>query len=110
MPNRPDRVELAVLTALADTHGAELPTNASLGYALRPVARHGGVAFVHRVLWGETASDAQLAVMLRVARAAFTQIMLAFADAFLAEANAVIDGFGPRPPEASKSSKGGPRE
>jgi hypothetical protein len=35
VPRRPDRVELAILTALADTYGAEMLTNASLGYALR---------------------------------------------------------------------------
>jgi hypothetical protein len=67
VPNRPDRVELAVLTALAETYCAELLTNASLGSALRLVARHGGVGFVQRVLRGETASDAQLAAMLTAA-------------------------------------------
>jgi hypothetical protein len=107
--NRPDRVELAVLTALADTYGAELLTNASLGYALRLIARRGGVAFVQRVLWGESASDAQLSVMLTAARAAFTQITLAFSDAFLAEANDVLAGIRPRPPGGSKP-KDGPRE
>jgi hypothetical protein len=33
VPGRPDRVELAILTALADTYGSEILTNASLGYA-----------------------------------------------------------------------------
>jgi hypothetical protein len=110
VPRRPDRVELAILTALVDTYGAEMLTNASLGYALRLVARHGGVAFVQRVLWGESASDAQLSVMLTAARAGFTQISLAFTDVFLAEANAVIAGFMPRPPGPPKSKKGGNRE
>jgi hypothetical protein len=41
LPARPDRVELAILTTLADTYGAELLSNASLGYALRLVARNG---------------------------------------------------------------------
>jgi hypothetical protein len=107
---RPDRVELAILTALADTYGAEILTNASLGYALRLVARHGGVALVQRMLWGDTASDTQLAVMLAAAQAAFTQISLAFPDAFLAEANDVLAGFRPRPPGPSSSGEGGPRE
>lgn len=110
MPRRPDRVELAILTALADTYGAEMLTNGSLGYALRLIARHGGVAFVQRVLWGESASDAQLSVMLTAARAALTQISLAFADVFLAEANAVIAGFMPRPRGSPTSKKGGDRE
>ncbi len=98
VPRRPDKAELAILTALADTYGGELLTNPSLGYALRLVARHGGIAVVQRILWCESASDAQLAVMLTAARAAFTQISLAFSDAFLAEANEVIAGFMPRPP------------
>jgi hypothetical protein len=97
VPRRLDRVELAILTALADTYGSELLTHASLGYALRLVARHGGIAFVQRVLWGESASDAQLSVMLTAARAALTQISLAFPDAFLAEANAVIAAYRPQP-------------
>ena len=41
IPRRPDRVELAILTALADTYGSEMLSNASLGYALRLVARQG---------------------------------------------------------------------
>jgi hypothetical protein len=109
VPRRPDRVELAILTALADTYGSEMLSNASLGYALRLVARQGGIALAQRVLWGESASDVQLATMLGATRAALTQISLAFPDAFLAEANDVLAGFRPRPPGGSKS-KGGPRE
>ncbi|WP_438391981.1 hypothetical protein [Caballeronia sp. DA-9] len=66
VPRRPDKVELAVLTALADTYGSEILHNASLGYSLRVFARYGGVAFVQRVLWGESASDVQLATTLGV--------------------------------------------
>jgi hypothetical protein len=108
VPRRPDRVELAILTALADTYGAELLSNASLGYALRLVARHGGIALVQRVLWGESASDVQLATMLGATRAALTQLTLAFPDAFLVEANDVIAWFRPRPPGESTPRKGGP--
>jgi hypothetical protein len=100
-PRRPDRVELAILTALADTYGSEKLTNASLGYALRLVARHGGVSLVQRVLWGESASDAQLAAT----RAAFTQISSSFSDTFLADAKEVIAGFLSRPPGEAKSPK-----
>jgi hypothetical protein len=111
VPGRPDRIELAILAALADTYGSELLTNASLGYVLRLLARHGGVAFVQRVLWGESASDAQLSVMLTATRAAFTQISLAFPDVFLAEANAVIAACRvpprPRPPGDTKAWHGG---
>jgi hypothetical protein len=31
LPPRPDRVELAILTALTDTYGADMLTNTSLG-------------------------------------------------------------------------------
>ena len=110
VPRRPDRIELAILTALADTYGSEMLSNASLGYALRLVARQGGIALVQRVLWGESASDVQLATMLGATRAAFTQISLAFADVFLAEANDVIAWFRPRPPSESTPRKGGPHE
>jgi hypothetical protein len=103
---RPDRVELAILTALADTYGNEILTNASLGYALRLVARYGGVALVQRVLWGESASDVQLATMLGATRAAFTQITLAFSDDLMADAKDALDGFRPRPPGGPKLTRG----
>jgi hypothetical protein len=48
--------------------------------------------------------------MLGATRAAFTQISLAFPDAFLAEANDVIAWFRPRPPGESTPTKGGPHE
>lgn len=105
VPRRPDRVELAILTALADTYGSEILHNASLGYALRLIARHGGVALVQRVLWGESASDLQLATMLGAMRAAFTQITLAFSDELMAEAKDALDGFRPRPPGEPKSKR-----
>jgi hypothetical protein len=98
IPRRPDRVELAVLSALAGTYGADLLTNAALGYALRLIARHGGIAFVQRVLWGASASDLQLAEMLKTSRAALVQVSLAFSDAFLADANDVLAGFRTPPP------------
>jgi hypothetical protein len=68
------------------------------------------MAFVPRVLWGESASDAQLAMMLTASRVAFTQLSLAFADAFLGEPNAVIAGFMPGPPGVPKPKKGDDRE
>jgi hypothetical protein len=98
VPRRPDRAELAVLTALADTYGAEMLTNSSLGYVLRLFARHGGVALAQRVLFGESAADQQLSVMLTAARVALTQVSALFEDQFFADANAVIEGYRPRPP------------
>jgi hypothetical protein len=54
VPRRPDRVELAILTALADTYGAEMLSNVSLGYALRLVGRHGGIS-----LWSSASCGAR---------------------------------------------------
>ena len=101
VPSRPDQVEVAILTALADTYGAELLTNVSLGYALRLVARHGGVTLVQRLLLGETATDRQLAVMLTACRSAVSQIMFVWPDVFLAEANAVLARWRLGPPSLS---------
>lgn len=110
VPQRPDRVELAILTALADTYGSEILHNASLGYALRLVAQHGGVALVRRVLWGESAFDLQLVTMLGATRAAFTQITLAFSDDLMADAKNVLDAYRknprPRPPGNPRSTRG----
>src|SRR5258708_19154658 len=43
VPRRPDLVDLAILTALPDTYGSELLTNASLRYALRLLAPPGSI-------------------------------------------------------------------
>jgi hypothetical protein len=98
VPRRPNQVELAILTALADTYGAEMLTNSSLGYVLRLFAKYGGVTLVQRALFGESASDQQLSMMLTAARIALTQVSTIFPDVFFADANAVIVGFRPRPP------------
>ena len=98
VPRRPNKVELAILAALADTYGAEMLTNSSLGYVLRLFAKIGGVALVQRLLFGESASDQQLSMMLTAARIALTQVSTLFPEVFFADANAVIAGFRPRPP------------
>ena len=107
VPRRPNRVELAVLTVLADTYGAEMLSNSSLGYVLRLFARHGGVVLAQRVLFGESASDQQLSVMLTATRAALIQVSALFAEEFFAEANALIAGFRPRPPDVFRSPSSG---
>ena len=70
----------------------------SLGYVLRLFARHGGVVLAQRMLFGESAADQQLSVMLTAARVALTQVSALFEDQFFADANAVIEGYRPRPP------------
>ena len=107
VPRRPNSVELAVLTVLADTYGAEMLSNSSLGYVLRVFARHGGVALAQRVLFGESASDQQLSVMLTATWVALTQVSALFAEEFFAEANALIAGFRPRPPDVFQSPGSG---
>jgi len=99
IPCRPDGVELAILSALADTYGSEILHNASLGYVLRLIARHGGVTLVQRVLWGESASDLQLAAMLGATGAAFTQLTLAFSRDLMADADEVLLRFRPQLPK-----------
>lgn len=106
IPRRPDRIELAILTALADTYDAEISSNASLGYALRLVARHGGIALVQRVLWGESAADRQLATMLGAVRMSFEEVVSAFSDAFLKQAHDLLAQFRPSPPSGPKSGQG----
>jgi hypothetical protein len=107
VPRRPNRVELAVLTVLADTYGAEMLSNSSLGYVLRLFARHGGVVLAQRVLFGESAADQELSVMLTATRVALTQVSALFAEEFFAEANALIAGFRPRPPDVFRSPSSG---
>jgi hypothetical protein len=112
LPARADRVELAILTALAQRYGAALLTDSTLGSALRLIARDGGVALVQRVLWSESAADADLCATLAAVQAALSEISLAFPDAFFAEANALIAAccpFTPRPPGLPSSKKGGDR-
>jgi hypothetical protein len=101
---RPNCVELAILTALANTYGTELIKSESLGYVLWVLARDSGESLVQRVLWGETAADMQLAAMLGECRAAFSQIVLAWPADFLVEARAALarcglpEGRPPVPP------------
>lgn len=107
VPSRPNQVELAVLTVLADTYGAEMLSNSSLSYVLRLFARHGGVVLAQRVLFGESQADQQLSVMLTATHVAFTQVSSIFAGEFFAEANALIAGFRPRPPDVFQSPSSG---
>ena len=83
VPRRPNRVELAVLTVLADTYGAEMLSNSSLGYVLRLFARHGGVVLAQRVLFGESAADQQLSVMLTATRLTFRRSRTQFGVNFV---------------------------
>lgn len=90
-------MELAVLTAFADTYGAEMLSNSSLGYVLRLFARHGGVALAQRVLFGESAADQQSSVMLLATRVGLAQVSALFQDQVFADLNVVIEGYRPRP-------------
>jgi hypothetical protein len=73
-------------------------------------ARQGGVVLAQRVLFGESAADQQLSVMLTATRAALTQVSALFAEEFFAEANVLIAGFRPHSPDAFKSPSSGRNE
>ena len=46
-------------------------------------SQYGSVALVRRELFGESAADQQLAMMLTAARVAFTQVSVIFVEEFL---------------------------
>ena len=97
LPSKPDGVELAVLTALADVYGPALFTSVPLGRALRLIADCGGVGLVQCVLWGETASDGRLAILLDGVYERFAQLASVWPEAFLTEANSELARFRGRP-------------
>jgi hypothetical protein len=90
VPDCLDQVERAILMTLADIYGAEMLTSASLGYALRLLAWHGGVRLMQRVLWGTSDEDLQLAEILSEARTDFISLTTVFADARFAQARALL--------------------
>jgi len=97
LPSKPDGVELAVLTALADVYGPGLLTSVPLGCALRLIADCGGVDVVQRVLWGETPSDGRFAILLDGVYKQFAQLASVWPEAFLTEANSELARFRARP-------------
>ncbi len=93
LPARPDLLEMAVLTILAQVYGEAMLTQPVLGRVLRNVAQDGGVVFMQRVLWGETTEDLQQSFVLASAHRGLTQVATLFSASLLAQANEVLARF-----------------
>jgi hypothetical protein len=100
VPIRPSKVELAVLTALAQTYGPALLTHAEFAPVLEYLAQWGAVVLVQRVLWGERGEDVRLAARLLAARIPFGLLCDTWPKVFMAQAHAKLQGFRPQPPGA----------
>ncbi|SAL62409.1 hypothetical protein [Caballeronia humi] len=107
LPVRPSRIELAVLTALAQTYGPALLEQPSFAPVLDCIAECGAVVLVQRVLfgeaWGERSEDVRLAARLLAARVPFEILCGTWPEVFLAQAHAELRGFMPRSPGSPDS-------
>jgi hypothetical protein len=110
LPVRPSRIELAVLTALAQTYGPALLEQPSFIPVFDCIAECGAVVLVQRSLWGERSEDVRLAARLLAARVPFEILCGTWPEVFMAQAQAELQGFRPQPPKspmASDSEEGG---
>jgi hypothetical protein len=102
---KPSRIELAVLTTLAQTYGGAL-LRRDFQSVRDALAECGAVVVVQRVLfgdaWGEQAEDVRLAARLLAARVPFEILCGTWPEVFMGEAHAELQGFRPRPPHPSK--------
>jgi hypothetical protein len=101
LPTRPGRLELAVLTALAQVYGAALVQDSHFLPVLDAIASRGGVALVQRALWGEQSEDVRLAALLLDARIAFEVLCGTWPEVFMAQALAELHRFRPQSPGSS---------
>jgi len=110
LPTRPGRLELAVLTALAQVYGSALVQDSHFLPVLDAIASRGGVALVQRVMfgdaWGEQSEDVRLAALLLDARIAFEVLCGTWPEVFMADADAALAGFRPRPPVPPETGEG----
>jgi hypothetical protein len=104
LPVKPSHIELRVLTVLAQTYSAVL-----FGHDFRPVleriAECGAVVVVQRALWGDLPEDYGLAARLLDARIPFEILCGTWPEVFMAQAQAELQGFMPRPPASPESSE-----
>lgn len=105
LPVRPSRIELAVLTALAQTYGPPLLEQPSFTPVLDCIAECGAVVLVQRALWGERSEDMRLAARLLAARVPFEILCGTWPEVFMAQAQAELQAFRPHPPKSPKSPK-----
>jgi hypothetical protein len=105
LPVKPNRIELAVFTSLAQTYGSAL-LHADFEPVLACVAERGAVVMVQRSLWGEGPDDVRLPARLLDARIPFNILCGTWPEVFMGEAHAELQGFRPQPPTSSLASDG----
>jgi hypothetical protein len=98
LPVKPTRVELGVLTALAQTYGPALLDDADFAPVLDVITECGAVILVQRSLWGERPDDVRIAARLLDARIPFEILCGTWPEVFMEQAHAELQGFRPRPP------------
>jgi hypothetical protein len=101
LPIKPSRVELAVLTVLAQAYGAALLQEDDFALVLDRIAERGAVVLVQRALWGERPDDIRLAARLLDARIPFEILCGTWPEVFMAQALAELHRFSPQPPGSS---------
>jgi hypothetical protein len=94
LPIRPSGIELAVLTALAQTYGRTIVEDQRFLPVLDFIAEWGAVVLVQRVLWGEQFEDLWLANQLHDARLAFEILCGTWPEVFMGQANAALTAVG----------------
>jgi hypothetical protein len=109
LPSRPNRIELAVLTALAQTYGAALLHDSRFTPVIDFTAEWGAVVLVQRVLWGDRSVDVRLAARLLEARIPFEILCGTWPGVFMAQAHAELQAFRPRPPAPPIAADDGER-
>lgn len=107
---RPTRIELAVLTALAQTYGSAMVKEGPFTPVLNFIAERGAVVLVQRVLWGGRSEDVRLAARLLTARIHFNALCGIWPDVFMAQAQAELRSFAFRRPEPPMESDDGERD
>ncbi|GAB5097652.1 hypothetical protein [Caballeronia sp. HLA56] len=94
LPIRPSGVELAVLTALAQSYGHAIVEDQRFLPVLDFIAECGGVTLVQRALWGEQFEDLWLAGQLCKARLAFEILCGTWPDVFMRQAHTTLTRLG----------------
>jgi hypothetical protein len=107
LPVKPTQIELAVLTALAQTYGPAVLNHRDFTPVLDCIAERGAVVLVQRALWGERPDDVRLAARLLDARIPFEILCGTWPAAFMAQALAELQRFRPQPPGSSEATGGG---
>ncbi|WP_250468099.1 hypothetical protein [Caballeronia sp. GAFFF2] len=94
LPIRPSGIELAVLTALAQSYGNAIVEDQRFLPVLDFIAECGGITLVQRALWGEQFEDLWLAGQLCKARLAFEILCGTWPDVFMRQAHTTLTRLG----------------